>query len=263
MAQVWSGMPLAIRVLYLLVWVRRRGKRVETETEPSMHALSRFAVTAVFTLTCFTVSVVTARAATRGLPATGGGGVASGLGAVGDPSKAVVSEGPGNAATPPAVDPPSTPAGSTAPTDVTPSGEGTLVTPGNGSGSGSGTETGTGAETVPKLDWGSGLGVTEQIRALEDQFKREQRDAIVRYREQLKAVRDTPSEERGRLREQIQIEYQQIREDLIERQKTLRDEIRRRFEEFQKEHPEHRELIDDAKERLKEKVRERRGYESV
>ncbi len=234
---------------------------MKTETEPSMQTLSRFAITAAFTLTCFTVPVAMAGGVVEGLATTGNsGGAAPGLGAVGDPVRAVVSGGTRATATPPAVEFPPTPSDSAAPSATSEKGVAERANR-EPVGSGSAACVTCNASSLGKSGWGPGTVRAEEVKSLQDEFKQAQRDAVERYREQVKSLRDVPSAERSRVRELIQQEFQQIREELIERQKVLREEIKRRFEEFKREHPEHQELIDDAKERLKEKVRDRRGYE--
>jgi hypothetical protein len=94
---------------------------------------------------------------------------------------------------------------------------------------------------------------------LTEQFKREQKELLQRYQEMFRRGVDPKSDERNRIREQLRQEFTQFRIDLMNRQKELRDEFRRRYDEFRKEHPEHQDLIEAAKERARDRVRERRG----
>lgn len=213
-----------------------------------MQTLSRFAITAAFTLTCFTVPVALAGAAPG---ESGGTATASGLGAAGDPAQAVVSKGSTGTATPPAVQAPSVPAETSAPT----------VRSGSAGVARDWVMASATPLTLGKSGWGPGTDKAGEVKSLQEEFRQAQREVIEQLRTRLKQLRDVPSEERARMREQILQEYSVIREQLIERQKQVRDEIKRRFEEFKREHPEHEEFIEDAKERLKEKVRDRRGYE--
>lgn len=229
----------AIKELAEVLAARLRGN-VQTPNEPSRQSLQRFAVTAVFTLTCFAVPVVT-------LGAIGGAsikddvGTAPGIGqqptvpSVPYKDGAEAGAGAGNVGVGGGV------------------GAGAVEAPATGGTGGPGV----GAEPPKgKPEWVTGAAAAEKIRELQEQFKREQRELMQKYSEMLRSSKDAKKEERERFREQLN----QFRQELINRQKELRDEIRRRYEEFKHEHPEHQELIDAAKERAKEKIRERRGH---
>lgn len=179
--------------------------RVDAEEGANMQTLQRMAVTAVFTLTCFTVPVLTASAA-------GASVESSGVATIQRPTTAATGDAPGK------------------PDDA---GK---------------------PDTVVVPDWSKGA-MAEQLRQLQDQFKKEQKDLIARYQELLKRARDVSQEERAKVRELFRIE----RDTLIETQKELRDQVKASFEEFRKEHAEHRDLIDAAKEKAKERVKQRRG----
>ena len=103
-------------------------------------------------------------------------------------------------------------------------------------------------------DWSQGA-LADQLRAMQDQFKKEQKDLIARYQELLKKARDVSQEERAKVREL----YRSERDSLIEAQKELREQVKSSFEDFRNGHLEHRELIDAAKEKAKERVKQRRG----
>lgn len=174
------------------------GPRLEAEEGSNMQTFQRIAVTAVFTLTCFTVPVLTASAASANVQAG----------------------------------------------DVT-----TIERPPGTSGEVNGQVD---ATNLP--DWSKGA-MADQLRALQDQFKKEQKDLIAKYQELLKKAKDVSQEERAKVRELFRTE----RDALIEAQKELREQVKASFEEFRKEHTEHRELIDAAKEKAKERVKQRRG----
>lgn len=152
------------------------------------------AITAVFTLTCFTVPVMRASAAAaNGTPVEQGVGN-SDKGAVGKPTE--------------------TPA-------------------------------------VGKPEWTRG-SMAEQVKALQAQFKLQQKELLQKYQELLKGAKDASKEEREKLRLELRDELKTKLDDLITKQKELRTELRQKFEE-------HKELIDAAKEKAKEKIKDRRG----
>lgn len=170
----------------------------EKEEVANMQTLQRFAVTAVFTLTCFTVPVLTASAGE---------------------AKTVQEE------------------------------VGTIPRLPGANG-----EVATEVNPVQMPDWSKGT-MADQLRALQDQFKKEQKDLITRYQDLLKRAKDASREERERVRELFAAE----RTALIEAQRELREQVKASFEEFRKDHSEHRDLIDAAKEKAKERIKERRG----
>lgn len=152
------------------------------------------AITAVFTLTCFTVPVMRATAASAdGAPTEQG---------VGNSDKS----GPGK--------------------------------PAEGPG-------------VGKPDWTRG-SMAEQVKALQAQFKLQQKELLQKYQELLKGAKDASREEREKLRLELRDELKAKLDDLITKQKELRTELRQKFEE-------HKELVDAAKEKAKEKIKDRRG----
>ncbi|MBX3745321.1 MAG: hypothetical protein KF833_08410 [Verrucomicrobiae bacterium] len=200
-----------------------------------MQAFQRYAVTVVFSLTCFAVPVVQGAAP----EARGNAGAAK-----------VVAPPVGQGQLPGAV------VGS-------PGGQSGQGVSGNlpaavGAAEGE-SEKAVEAGLPAKQDWLAGLTLAEQVRELTEQFKREQRELLLQYQDLMKQARDGRSEERDRIRESIKLEFDQFRKALLERQKELRDDLRQRFEEFRMRHPEHRELIEGARERARERVRERRG----
>ncbi len=180
----------------------RRNAGVEAEEGTNMQTFQRIAITAAFTLTCFTVPVL----------------------------KASAGETPANAAS----------SGEDVSTIQRPSGTTGEIT---------------GKVDVGSLpDWTKGA-LADQLKALQDQFKKEQKDLIARYQELLKKAKDQSQEERAKVRDLFKTE----REALIEAQKELRDQVKATFEEFRNEHSEHKELIDAAKEKAKERIKQRRG----
>ena len=108
--------------------------------------------------------------------------------------------------------------------------------------------------TVGKAEWATVMA--DQIKQLQEQFKKEQGDLLTKYRELLKQARDGNKEVREAVREQFKARMT----DLVSRQQELREDLKRRFEEFRAENPQHQELIDAAKERVKERLRDRRGH---
>ncbi len=174
----------------------------EREEVPNMQTLQRFAVTAVFTLTCFTVPVLTASA--------------------GEAKLAQEEVG-------------------TLPRPSGPSGEVTAD-----------------VNAIQIPDWSKGA-LADQLRALQDQFKKEQKDLITRYQDLLRRAKDASREEREKVRALFSTE----RTALIEAQRELREQVKASFEEFRKDHAEHRDLIDAARERAKERVKERRGQGDI
>lgn len=156
--------------------------------------LKRFAVTAVFTITCFSVPV--ARAAAAG-------------------------EGAGSA--------------------VRPGAEGAAAV-----------RTEEAEKARPDFSKGA-LG--EQVRDLRAQFREQQKALLDKYQELMKAAKDASVEERAKIRTQLREELKTKLDELIAKQKELRTELKQQFQE-------HRELVEAAKEKAKEKVRERRGNSS-
>ena len=108
--------------------------------------------------------------------------------------------------------------------------------------------------TVGKAEWATVMA--DQIKQLQEQFKKEQGDLLTKYKELLKQARDGNKEVREAVREQFKARMT----DLVSRQHELREDLKRRFEEFRAENPQHQELIDAAKERVKERLRDRRGH---
>lgn len=108
-------------------------------------------------------------------------------------------------------------------------------------------------------DWAPGTQISAQVKQLNEDFKKERRELVQRYREMKKDTADLEGEERARARESLNVEFRQLREEMIARQKELRDELHTRFADFKTAHEEHAELIEAAKENAAEKARERRG----
>ena len=169
----------------------RAGAAMETEAAMQLN-LQKFAITAVFTLTCFTVPVMTASAATE----SGGGSGASAVKSGSDDSGVVPVQA-----------------------------------------------------TIP--DWSKGA-IADEVKSLQTQFKQQQKELMQKYQELLKGAKDASKEEREKLRAELKDQLKAKLDELIAKQKELRAEIKQRFEE-------HQELIDAAKEKAKERVRERRG----
>lgn len=156
--------------------------------------LQKCAITAVFTLTCFTVPVMRASGAAAEVPSAGQGAANSGQAAGGKPAEVPV---------------------------------------------------------VGKPEWTKGA-MAEQVKALQAQFKLQQKELLQKYQELLKGARDASREEREKLRLELRDELKTKLEELISKQKELRTELRQKFEE-------HKELVDAAKEKAREKIKERRG----
>jgi ElaB/YqjD/DUF883 family membrane-anchored ribosome-binding protein len=210
----------------------KRSTGVEEELEPSMQTFQRIAITAVFTLTCFTVPVLRAATLESGTKedAEAGKGTMPSSAASGAVKNLVGGEVVSEAAS-----------------------KKTLLTvPGQVNGSG--------LPLTTKPEWAAGTPLAEQVKQITEQFRKEQQDLLNRYNELLKKSKDGSTEERDRMREQVKKEWDKLRDDLIAKQKDLRDAIRRQFNEFKQLHPDHQDLIEAAKERAKDRVRDRRGH---
>jgi len=130
--------------------------------------------------------------------------------------------------------------------------------PENGTGEAPGASIGIGVdrgvELPTKPDWAGSL--SSQVKALKDQFKKDQQDLLNALKEMQKQAKEVGKEERDKVRAQFKVRN----DEYLARQKELREEYKRRTEELRRAHLEHIEVIHAAKERTKEAVRERRGH---
>lgn len=198
--------------------VNKGNKAMKSEKALKVN-FQRYAVAAVFTLTCFTVPVLQASGASASGPA-----MRTDTGSQVQPGMSDGSSGSGG------------------------SGSG-----GSSGSSGSGVNGGStiGTENRVEVDWSKGA-LADQIKVLQQQFKQQQKDLIQKYQELLKAAKDASKDEREKIRSVLKDELKAKLDELITKQKELRSEIKQGLED-------HKELVDAAKEKAKEKVRDRRG----
>lgn len=235
---------------------------VEEQLQPSMQRFQRIAITAVFTLTCFTVPVLNAATLKEAASDEKGSGQVQPPGGSGSVTKGAVTEigGPGASGVKAgAVQTGNDKGKGGAPATATAVGsvqaESVTTVP-----RGSLSQADGNSPPVTRPDWAAGTPIAEQVKQITEQFRREQQDLLDRYRELLKKAKDPNSDERDKMREQLRKEWDKLRDELISKQKDLRDAIRRQYEEFKVSHPDHQDLIEAAKERAKDRLRQRRGH---
>lgn len=101
------------------------------------------------------------------------------------------------------------------------------------------------------VDWSKGV-LADQVKTLQLQFKQQQKDLVQKYQDLLKAAKDSSRDERDKIRSELKDELKVKLDELITKQKELRTELKQGLED-------HKDLVDAAKEKAKEKVRDRRG----